>query len=158
AVELITKSDRKNDRNDARLLARIARVDPSLLSPLKHRAAELRADLAVIRARDELVEMRTKAINAVRGLLKSAGERVSKCSTESFHKRVPEAISDTMRPAVNELLSVIQHLTDSIKVHDHLIEELAETKYPAVSLLTPIAGIGTLTALTFMLTVGDPHR
>ena len=33
-VSLIHQSDRKNDRLDARHLARLARVDPSLLSPI----------------------------------------------------------------------------------------------------------------------------
>ena len=36
-VKLITQSVRKNDRIDARQLARLARVDPKLLSPIRHR-------------------------------------------------------------------------------------------------------------------------
>jgi transposase len=158
SVELITKSDRKNDRNDALLLARLARADRTLLSPIKHRATELRADLAVIRARDALVATRTKLINAVRGLTKSAGERLAKCSAESFHKKTLEQVPDVMRPALCHMLGVIEHTTKAIKEHDHLIEELAQTKYPEVSLLTEVAGIGTLTALTFVLTIGDRDR
>jgi len=37
-VQLITKSSRKDDRHDARTLARLARIDPELLSPVKHRS------------------------------------------------------------------------------------------------------------------------
>src|ERR1700733_7863786 len=33
-VELITKSNRKDDRHDARALARLARIDPELLGPV----------------------------------------------------------------------------------------------------------------------------
>ena len=46
-VRLIYESDRKNDRLDARMLARLGRVDVSLLSPIWHRRAGAQADLAV---------------------------------------------------------------------------------------------------------------
>src|SRR6476661_10197039 len=39
-VQLITKSNRKDDRHDARTLARLARIDPQLLGPVRHRSGE----------------------------------------------------------------------------------------------------------------------
>ena len=66
-VKLISQSVRKNDRIDAQTLARLARVDPQLLSPIRHRGEQAQADLAVIRARAELVESRTELINCARG-------------------------------------------------------------------------------------------
>src|SRR5579859_1495261 len=48
-VKLITQSLQKNDRMDAQRLARLARVDPKLLSPIRHRGEEGQAALAVIR-------------------------------------------------------------------------------------------------------------
>ncbi len=57
-VKLITQSVRKNDRVDAQMLARLARVDPKLLRPIRHRGESAQADLAVIRARAELMESR----------------------------------------------------------------------------------------------------
>src|SRR5260221_1307730 len=51
-VELISKSNRKDDRHDARTLARI---DPELLGPVRHRSAKAQIHLTVIRARAELV-------------------------------------------------------------------------------------------------------
>jgi Transposase len=68
-VRLIGESTRKDDRLDARTLARLARIDPMLLSPVRHRGAEAQADLAVIRARRALVKARTMLINAARGLV-----------------------------------------------------------------------------------------
>src|SRR6202044_911879 len=50
-VRLIGESRRKDDRLDARTLARLVRIDPELLCPVKHRSAEAQADLTVIRAR-----------------------------------------------------------------------------------------------------------
>src|SRR5271168_1780116 len=49
-VRLIGESRRKDDRLDAMTLARLARIDPQLLSPVKHRSAQAQADLTVIRA------------------------------------------------------------------------------------------------------------
>jgi transposase len=63
-VGLITKSSRKDDRHDARTLARLARIDPELLGPVRHRSAQAQIHLSVIRARAELVKARTALINA----------------------------------------------------------------------------------------------
>src|SRR5207253_2903816 len=58
-VRLIVKSRRKDDRLDARTLARLARIDPELLSPVQHRSAEAQIHLTEIRARAGLVSART---------------------------------------------------------------------------------------------------
>jgi hypothetical protein len=50
-VQLISKSNRKDDRHDARTLARLARIDPELLGPVRHRSAKAQIHLTVIRAR-----------------------------------------------------------------------------------------------------------
>ena len=71
-VRLIGESSRKDDQIDARTLARLARIDPGLLGPVRHRSAQAQIHLTVIRARTALV-------NAARGLTKSYGERLRKC-------------------------------------------------------------------------------
>src|SRR5690242_11641061 len=90
-VRLIGESRRKDDRLDARTLARLARIDPQLLSPVKHRSAQAQLQLAEIRARAVLVSARTALVNAVRGLVKSYGERLRKCGTQQFRR-------ETIRP------------------------------------------------------------
>jgi transposase len=47
SVRLIGESRRKDDRLDAMTLARLVRIDPRLLCPVKHRSAEAQADLPV---------------------------------------------------------------------------------------------------------------
>jgi transposase len=76
-VQLISKSNRKDDRHDARTLARLARIDPELLGPVRHRSAKAQIHLTVIRARAELVRARTSLVNAARGLAKSYDIRAS---------------------------------------------------------------------------------
>jgi transposase len=58
-VRLISASSRKDDRMDAQMLARLARVDPQLLRPVRHRGEKAQQDLLVIRVRAALVEART---------------------------------------------------------------------------------------------------
>ena len=65
-LRLIAEHDRKRDRTDAEMLARLGRVDPALLAPVQHRALATQADLAVVRARDAVVRVRTLLVNHVR--------------------------------------------------------------------------------------------
>src|SRR5260370_42595702 len=82
-VRLIGGSRKKDDRLDARTLARVARIDPQLLCPVKHRSAEAQADLTGIRARAGLVRARTPLINTAPGLGKSYGERLRGCNPQN---------------------------------------------------------------------------
>jgi hypothetical protein len=84
-VRLISESSRKDDRLDARTLARLARIDPALLSPVRHRSAKAQIHLTVIRARATLVSARTALVNAARGLTKSHGARLPKCGSEQMN-------------------------------------------------------------------------
>jgi transposase len=87
-AQLITKSNRKDDRHDARTLARLARIDPELLGPVRHRSAQAQIHLTVIRARAELVSARTALVNAARGLVKSYGHRLPKCGTQQVSREL----------------------------------------------------------------------
>src|ERR1700747_2835027 len=87
-VQLITKSNRKDDRHDARTLARLARTDPGRLGPVRHRSAQAQIHLTVIRARAELVSARTALVNAARGLVKSYGQRLPKCGTRQVSREL----------------------------------------------------------------------
>jgi transposase len=82
-VRLISESSRKDDKLDAKTLARLARIDPQLLSPIRHRSEQAQADLTMVRARAVLVEARTALINGARGLTKSYGERVAELRDQS---------------------------------------------------------------------------
>jgi transposase len=90
-VRLIGESRRKDDRLDAQTLARLARIDPQLPCPVKHRSAKAQADLTVIRARAGLVRARTALVNTARGLAKSYGERLRCAQDESRESRGAES-------------------------------------------------------------------
>jgi transposase len=156
-VKLITQSVRKNDRIDARQLARLARVDPQLLSPIRHRGKEAQADLAVIRARAELVEARTGLINCARGLAKPMGERLKKCDADQVTEALAEGLSEAVQTVIVPLLKSVEGINEQIAAYDRKIEEIAK-RYPEMELLTQVYGVGTLIALTFVLTIEDAER
>src|SRR5882672_11329719 len=103
-VQLISASSRKNDRMDARMLARLARVDPQLLRPIRHRSEQAQADLMRIRIRAALVEARTSLVNAARGFAKALGERLPSCDTDSMGVGKMDALPAPMRERLRPLL------------------------------------------------------
>jgi transposase len=157
-VRLITDSTRKDDRLDAKTLARLARIDPELLSPIRHRSAQAQADLMLIRARAVLVEARTMLVNAARGLTKSYGERLPSCGTGQVREELTASLSEPLQNVLKSLLAEVASVSERIREYDEQIENTAKSRYPETMLLSQVHGVGTLTALTYVLTVDDPYR
>jgi transposase len=157
-VKLITKSNRKTDKADARLLARIGRADIELLSSIQHRGEQVQADLAIIKTRDALVRCRTKLINQARGLTKSFGFRLPKCDAEYFYRRTIEFVPEKLKPALLPIYEILEQLANQIKVLEKKLKELAKEKYPDVEVVGQIKGVGVLTALAFLLILEDKNR
>jgi transposase len=134
-TRLIYAEGRKNDRLDAENLARLARLDPRLLSPIEHRGEASQAHLALIRSREALVGARTKLVYHVRGAVKSFGSRLPKCSAEGFHRKVREHVPDALTPALEPLLETIASLTERIRSYDRQLEVLSRELYPETALL-----------------------
>ena len=149
---------RKNDRIDANKLARLGRVDPESLYPIQHRSREVRQDLVMLRARDALVAARTEIINTTRGLVKSMGTRLPKCSSRSFAQKGEEAVAVEMREALLPLVRLAATLSADIKEYDKKIEELGREKYGHTALLRQVKGVGPITALAYVLTLENPER
>jgi len=148
---------RKNDRIDANKLARLGRVDPQSLHPMQHRSRE-RQDLVVLRARDALVAARTELINATRGLGKSMGSRLPKCSSPSFAQKVEETVPVELRDALLPLVRMAAALSDCIQGYDEKIEKLGREKYEHTALLRQVKGVGPITSLAYVLTLENPDR
>jgi transposase len=157
-VRLISESSRKDDRLDARTLGRLARIDPGLLSPVRHRSAKAQMHLTVIRARAVLVSARTALVNATRGLTKSNGQRLPQCGTEQINREMAKGLSQELRDALHPLLREIESLNERIAEYDTRIEQIAREMYPEVARLKQVKGVGPLIALTYVLTLDDPYR
>jgi len=149
---------RKNDRIDANKLARLGRVDPQSLLPIEHRRREVRQDRVLLRARDALVAARTELINTTRGMVKSLGRRLPKCSSRSFASQAEKELPVEIREALLPLVQLADRLSHCIKEYDVKIEAMASQKYGHTKLLRQVKGVGPITALAYVLTLENPQR
>lgn len=157
-LHLISKSARKTDRNDARTLARIGRLDPKLLRPVYQRSERSLTVLALLRARKQLVWTRTRLITLIRAESKVHGHRLPTCSPEAFVKRVQEAIPTVLQSALNPILDELESLNGHIRHYDREIERLGRHEFPQTRVLRQVRGVGPLVALGYVATLDDPRR
>lgn len=157
-VRLITDNDKKNDKLDAERLALLARADPRLLHPIRPRGEAAQTALVVLKARDTTVRARSLLINTMRGIVKSSGGRLPKCSAAAFHKHAEAALPPALALALQPLLAQVAALTATIKHYDEQVKEMATNEFPESELLSQVQGVGALTALAYLLTVEDPKR
>jgi len=157
-VRLISESGKKTDKVDAETLARLARFDPKLLHPIRHRTAEAQRCLGALRARDALVRTRTLLVNHVRGAVKSYGGRLKGSSAGSFHKKAVEDMPEHLRHILLPVVECIGEVTKRIREYDKAIEGPLCEKLPETGALRQVKGVGPLTAAAFVLVIQDPQR
>ena len=149
-LRLISESNKKNDRTDAELLAKLGHGAPDLLSPVQHRDEQIQFDLCVVKARDAAVLSRARLVTSIRGIVKSAGGRLALCSTGVFPRKALDGCRSELQAAIQPLLRIVEQLTAEIRGYDRLIQQKAQREYPATASLLTIPGVGPLTALTFL--------
>jgi transposase len=156
-LALISQTKRKNDDVDAEKLAMLGHTNARLLYPIRHRGERAQADLAHIRGRAALVQLRTAAINTARGQAKSFGYVLESCDADAVKAEMADKLPAAFRDSVKGLLETAAQITGQIKAADQRIHQNAQ-RYPEISSLTEIWGVGELTALAFVLTVDDKER
>jgi transposase len=157
-VKAIYRALNKSDKRDAEFLARLGRADEKLLAPIEHKGEQVQAHRAILGARNNLVECRTKLINCVRGTVKAFGEQLPGCSAASFPGKAGSLIPVSLKAALMPIIKMIDDLTKRIKAYDKQIAKLAQKQYPETELLEQVPGVGPLTSLAFVLTIEDPYR
>lgn len=157
-IPLITANVRKSDRNDARLLAELGQVRPELLSPIQLREERFQSVRHRLFARDILVAKRTSMVTFVRSMVKEVGGRLPTCDADSFAKKMVSHLPPMLRDVLEPMLAVVGVLTGQIKQYDKQLEALAAEQFPETAVLRAVHGVGPLTALAFVATIGDPSR
>lgn len=160
-LKMITESKTKNDVNDARTLARMTLADVGLLHPVKLRGAEHQKMINLHEMRNILIKQRTGVIVQMRGIAKSMGFRIPKCSTAHFHNldtaSWPKELNDIAWPMMKNL----EQLAITIKTYEKQIRELAQTPTfkAQVDRLMEIHYVGLYVATGFVaVTGGDMDR
>ena len=78
------------------------------------------------------------------------------------HNILPSAVLAVMPPTLAQslgpLLEQIAEMTIKIKQYELQIKKLAETVYPETQALLKVYGVGKITALTYVLTLGNKQR
>lgn len=160
-LRAIYSNTRKSDQTDARMIARLARVDPALLHPVQHGSERSQRDLLQVKLRDNLVRQRVDIISSVRFTLKSLGIRLPSPNTACFAKRCRALLKEEhgeLLAMVEPSLQIVDLLTKNIRELERRIEALCEESYPVTGRLRQIPGVGAITSLAFVLTVEDPGR
>lgn len=154
----ISRSRSKSDWRDAEQLARLARFDRTMLHQIQHRTERAQQDLQVIRSRDVAVRARSRLISHVRGTVKAHGQVIGRCSATAFAGRARTVVTGPLHEIVEPILEAIDKLSATIDCYEHRIEQLAAGPYAETRWLTQIKGVGALTALTYMLILGEASR
>ena len=160
-IPSITKSNTKNDRNDARELARLAIADPAMLHPVFLRDEVYQQMLRFHHARNMLISQRTQTINQIRGFAKSMGHRIECSSTEKFHELSKADWPRELEECAWPLMGVLKTVNLKIKAYDRLIERLAERPEfkPMVERVRGVYGVGAIGSTVFVAAIGGrPDR
>jgi transposase len=112
----------------------------------------------MVKSRDILVQSRSKLINHARGVVKTNGERLPGCSTDSFVRRCASHVPTDLWPALEPVFYIINQLSEQIHELDAKIDQMCREQYPETQLLQQVPGVGPVTALSYVLTIEDPER
>jgi transposase len=159
-LRAIYTNERKSDKVDARMLARITRMDPELLHPVSHGSEQNQMDFLPIKLRDTLVRQRAAIISSIRTTLKALGVRLSCTSTESFARQARAGLTQRtdLLALVEPSLLALESLCTHIAEYDKTIAKTAVVRHPQAGKLQAIAGVGPITSLSFVLSIEDPSR
>lgn len=147
----------KNDGNDAAAICEAVSRPTMRFVPVK--SAEQQALLSLQRVRQGFVEERTTTINRIRGLLMEFGAVLPQRAVQVRRgaAQLAEALPALARQAIEELLEHLRALDERIEAYDRQLEHLARSNDAARRLMT-INGVGPLTALAIVSTVGAGHE
>jgi transposase len=146
----------KTDKRDVAALAEACRLG---IYRAAHRvSAAQRQERRRLRVREQLVRVRTQAINVLRAQLKQEGYRLRSGSAETVVARyetllVPEALQQAVAPVI----ALLRHLAPALAQADAAARTRAAAD-PIVRRLMTAPGVGPITGLTYRATVDDIGR
>ena len=146
----------KNDRNDARGIAKMLRGE-------MYREVQVKSDAAceekvLLGSRRQLVRSRQQLRGTIRGLLKIYGVRIG--TKAKFTTKVREAfqgVSEGVQTSIGALLSSVEAIETSLKSLDEQLMKISKEDEVCKRLMT-VPGVGPITAMTYKSTLDEPKR
>lgn len=147
----------KTDQNDAEGLAQVMRT--GWYRPVHVKSLDAHRARSLLGARAQLVGMRTRLTNMIRGILKTYGMLPGSGRGLRFDRRVEELIQDDQEVGmvVRPLLETLRHVGEQITTFDKAVLRQVRAD-PTCRLLMSVPGIGALSSLVYVSTVEDPKR
>ncbi|MBT2246077.1 IS110 family transposase [Sphingobium sp. BHU LFT2] len=147
----------KTDQNDAEGLAQVMRT--GWYRPVHVKSLDAHRARSLLGARAQLVGMRTRLINMIRGILKTYGMLPGSGRGLRFDRRVEELIQGDQEVGmvVRPLLATLRHVGEQITTFDKAVLRQVRAD-PTCRLLMSVPGIGALSSLVYVSTVEDPKR
>ncbi len=157
-LHAISRHERKSDRRDAQMLARLARV----IRHCSTRSNTARPRRSTICWASNCATPWCAPVSTSSTPCASPSRawviRVRNPSSQSFHKTVLADVPAECLPVIQPLLTVLAQVTAQIKGMERQLVQRSRRDYPVTQRLQQIAGVGPLTALCFVLKIGDPGR
>ena len=157
AQAVLSVRPNKSDRGDAHGLAEMVRVGWFKAVQVKSLVSHERKALLI--ARHQLVDMRVRIDNQLRGILKTFGLVIGKCSRGQLRQRAQELSEG--RPGIESIVASMAAVRDSlleqVTVCDRAIRRLAKRDEAARRLMT-VPGVGPVVALAYIAVIDDPQR
>jgi transposase len=144
----------KNDGNDAEAICEAVSRPGMRFVPVK--SAEQQAILSLHRVRQGFITERTATINRIRGLLAEFGVvlPLRSINVQRQALEAAEVLPHLARRAVQDLYAHVRELDARIERYDRELEQQARQSERAQRLMK-IRGVGPLSALAIVATVGD---
>lgn len=146
----------KTDRRDVAALAEANRR--GWYRAAYRTSAPQRAVRQVLRARRQLVSMRSGTISVIRALLRQEGYRLPAGDAERLPARVARVpVASALHTTLTPLVETVAALTTQIATIDARLQPVA-AQDPVVTRLRSVPGVGLIVALTFRARVDDVQR
>jgi transposase len=163
---------RKTDLRDARRLWEILMAHGELgaeMAEIRIPGKQLQEEREVVRRRLKLSEASCRVKNGILSLLRmhkiKKPEQMKRAWTRKHVAWLKGLTGDstlgpTVRTVLESYVRELEFVEEEIRSLDEAVEALAQTAgyRAAVERMTEVPGVGTLTALTFLVELGDVHR
>jgi transposase len=157
AQAILSLQVNKTDKNDAQGLAQIVRM--GWYREVRVKSIESHRVRALIGVRAQLVGMRTRLVNQIRGTLKTFGIVLGKAGGRAFEQRVEELSREAgiLGESLRALLAVLRNLSQQVVRLDQCARKFGKENAACQHLMT-VPGVGPITAMAFVTAVDNPAR
>ena len=153
--KVISKSVKKTDENDAKVIAEFLSKD--MVPEVRMKDKKTAQINSLANTRDKLVKLRTALKNKIHNILSSHGillKKESLSSEKGLQRILEQSVDSTARVELEVIVSQIRSLNEGIKKLDKELEDKG-SELPGHENITSIKGIGKKSGSILLSVIGD---